>query len=125
MEGFDQLTMNWRSALLGLSMVCSAIALAFLARRGIERNAIRWLVVFVIAANIAAIPMLIGFAGAYDIWPGLTFLPTQTFLLFGPAIALHAAPSARGVVLEAAVQCVSRQHTFPLSRCCVSWRLPR
>lgn len=90
MDGFEQLTMNWRSALIGLTMACSATALIFLARRGIERIAIRWLALFVIAANIAAVPMLIGFAGAYDIWPGLTFLPTQTALLFGPAIAFHA-----------------------------------
>ena len=90
MEGFELLTMNWRSALLGLTMVCSAVALAYLARRGIERAAINWLAVLVIAANIAAIPMMIGFAGAYDVWPGLTFLPTQTVLLFGPAIMLHA-----------------------------------
>ncbi|WP_209349472.1 AraC family transcriptional regulator [Pontixanthobacter sp. CEM42] len=90
MDGFEHLAMNWRSALVGLTMVCSATALIYLARRGIERRAIGWLAVFVIAANVSAIPLLIGFAGAYDIWPGLTFLPTQTALFFGPAVALHA-----------------------------------
>lgn len=89
MAGAEDLVMNWRSALIGLTMACSLIALAYLMRRGIERAAIFWLAVFVIAANISAVPMLIGFAGAYDIWPGLTFLPTQTALLLGPAIALH------------------------------------
>jgi hypothetical protein len=34
--------------------------------------------------------MVIGFAGAYNIWPGLTFLPTQMALFYGPLIYLHA-----------------------------------
>ncbi|MEM7780802.1 MAG: AraC family transcriptional regulator [Pseudomonadota bacterium] len=89
MNGMDELVMNWRSALIGLIMGCSMIALFYLYRRGLDRSAVGWLAVFVIAANVSAIPMLIGFAGAYDIWPGLTFLPTQTALLLGPAIALH------------------------------------
>lgn len=90
MAGIEELVMNWRSALLGMTMVCSLIALLYLIRRGLERRAVWWLVVFVVAANVSAVPMVIGFAGAYDIWPDLTFLPTQTALLFGPAIALHA-----------------------------------
>ncbi len=98
MDGLEHLTMNWRSALVGLTMACSMTALIYLARRGIESHAIRWLAVFVIAANVSAIPLLIGFAGAYDIWPGLTFLPAQTALFFGPAIALH----ARALMLDSA-----------------------
>jgi AraC-like DNA-binding protein len=90
MVGGEDLVMNWRSALIGMTMVSSLIALIYLFRRGLERNAVLWLGLFVLAANVSAIPMLIGFAGAYDIWPGLTFLPTQTALLLGPAIALHA-----------------------------------
>ncbi len=89
MAGAENLVMNWRSALIGLTMACSLIALVYLFRRALEREAVGWLALFVIAANISVIPMLIGFAGAYDIWPGLTFLPTQTALLLGPAIALH------------------------------------
>lgn len=90
MAGSEDLVMNWRSALIGLTMACSLIALVYLWRRGLERRAVLWLGLFVVAANVSAIPMLIGFAGAYDIWPGLTFLPTQTALLLGPAIAVHA-----------------------------------
>lgn len=89
MSGMDELVMNWRSALIGVVMACSLVALIYLYRRGLERSAVGWLALFVIAANVSAIPMVIGFAGAYDIWPGLTFLPTQTALFFGPAIALH------------------------------------
>jgi len=90
MDGFDQLAMNWRSALLGLIIVCSAAALVSLIRRGIERRAALWFAMFVLSGGVSVIPMVIGFAGAYDIWPGLTFLPTQMALFFGPAIALHA-----------------------------------
>ena len=90
MDGFDQLVMNWRSALLGLIIVCSAAALASLWRRAIERRAAFWFATFVLSGCISAIPMVIGFAGAYDIWPGLTFLPTQMALFYGPALALHA-----------------------------------
>jgi len=97
MTGIEDLVMNWRSALVGLTMTCSLIALIYLFRRGLERHAVAWLALFVMAANISAVPMLIGFAGAYDIWPDLTFLPTQTALLLGPAIALH----ARALMLEA------------------------
>ncbi|MEP3422199.1 MAG: AraC family transcriptional regulator [Erythrobacter sp.] len=90
MDGFDQLAMNWRSALLGLIILCTLAALVSLMRRGIERRAVIWFVVFVLSGGVSAIPMVIGFAGAYDIWPGLTFLPTQMALFYGPAIALHA-----------------------------------
>ncbi|MEM1412904.1 MAG: AraC family transcriptional regulator [Pseudomonadota bacterium] len=84
------LTMNWRSATLGLVMACTTLALLYLVARRIERRAVGWLVAFVAAGMISAVPMVIGFAGAYDRWPGLTFLPTQLALLFGPLIVLHA-----------------------------------
>ncbi len=89
MDSFDQLVMNWRTALLGLLIVCCAAALATLVRRGIERRAAIWFVVFALSGCISVTPMVIGFAGAYDIWPGLTFLPVQMALFYGPAIALH------------------------------------
>ncbi len=90
MEGLDQLTMNWRSALTGLVMASSFTVLVFLWRRDIERRAVAWFSVFLIVANISAIPTLVGFAGAYDIWPQLTFLPTETAPLYGPLILIHA-----------------------------------
>lgn len=89
-EGFEQLALNWRSALTGSVMVCGSLAAVFLLRRRVEPLASLALAAFIACAFLAAVPTLIGFAGAYDIWPGLTFLPTQTFLLLGPLIALHA-----------------------------------
>lgn len=89
-EGFEQLIWNWRSALTGSIMLCAVLAAAFLLRRRVEPIASRWLAAFVALACLAAVPNFIGFAGAYDIWPGLTFLPTETLLLLGPLIFLHA-----------------------------------
>ena len=83
------LTMNWRSATLGLVMLCTTVALLYLLARRVERRAVGWLIAFVGAAMVSAIPMVIGFAGAYDRWPGLTFLPTQLAMFFGPFIVLH------------------------------------
>ncbi|MEM6857206.1 MAG: AraC family transcriptional regulator [Pseudomonadota bacterium] len=88
-EGLEQLTINWRSALTGSIMLCALLAALFLVRRRIEPVASLSLAAFVALSCVAAVPTLIGFAGAYDIWPGLTFLPTETFLFLGPLIFLH------------------------------------
>ena len=85
------IAMNWRSGLVGLVMICALVCLAQLYFRRIERPATRWLIAFVLAAFATAIPTLIGFAGgAYDVWPDLTFLPTQFPLWFGPLLYFHA-----------------------------------
>lgn len=89
-EGFENLSLNWRSALIGSVMLCSMLAAAFLLRRKVEPMASLTLAAFVTLSCLAAVPTLIGFAGAYDIWPELTFLPTETFLLLGPLLFLHA-----------------------------------
>ncbi len=90
MDGFEHLILGWRTALLGLIILCSAAALFTLLRRGIEQRAALWFAVFVLSGCVSTIPLVIGFAGAYDIWPGLTFLPTQMALFYGPALVLHA-----------------------------------
>lgn len=89
-EGFEQLALNWRSALVGSIMLCSLLAATFLLRRRVEPVASLALATFVGVACLSAVPTLIGFAGAYDIWPGLTFLPTETYLFLGPLIFHHA-----------------------------------
>ncbi|MEM9840269.1 MAG: AraC family transcriptional regulator [Pseudomonadota bacterium] len=90
MNEIDSLIMNWRSALIGLVMVISILAIVRLLQRQVERPSVLWLAGFVGASIATTIPILIGFAGAYDIWPGLTFLPTQMTLLFGPLVFFHA-----------------------------------
>ena len=90
MEEQHTLVMNWRSAMLAIIMLCAIISLAYLYSREIERRAVAWLGAFVMAAIVSGIPVVAGFAGAFDVWPWLTFLPTQMTLLFGPLIYLHA-----------------------------------
>lgn len=71
-------------------MLCALLTAVFLLRRRVEPLASFTLATFIALSCLAAVPTLIGFAGAYDIWPGLTFLPTETFLFLGPLIFLHA-----------------------------------
>lgn len=90
MEGFSDLAMNWRSGVLaGLALAILLFAIALLVRQQ-NRAASVWLALFLLAAAVNAIPFIIGFAGAYDIWPGLTFLPTDMSPLVGPLLLLHA-----------------------------------
>ena len=98
MDRPEHLIMNWRSVALASIIVCALIAQAYLWAKGIERRALIWLAGFVGAVAIHMIPMIIGFAGAYDIWPGLTFLPTGMELFFGPLLYLHARQLMMGAV---------------------------
>ncbi len=90
MDPTQPIVMNWRSTMLGMLMLCALIALAYLNWRQSEKIAVRWLSAFIGTVVISSIPMVIGFAGAYDRWPNLTFLPTQLTLWFGPLFFLHA-----------------------------------
>lgn len=90
MDDPETLTMNWRSATIVIMVLCALIAQIYLWSKGIERRATVWLFAFVLAVAIHMIPMIIGFAGAYDLWPGLTFLPVNMMLFFGPLLYFHA-----------------------------------
>ncbi len=98
MDRPEHLIMNWRSVALGIFVLSALMAQLYLWAKGIERRAVIWLLAFVCAVAIHLIPMIIGFAGAYDIWPGLTFLPTGMELLFGPLLYLHARQLMMGAV---------------------------
>ncbi|MEL7447058.1 MAG: AraC family transcriptional regulator [Pseudomonadota bacterium] len=90
MDRPENLIMNWRSVALASILICALIGQAYIWSKGIEHRAAAWLLAFVLAIAVHTIPMIIGFAGAYDIWPGLTFLPTDLSLLFGPLLYFHA-----------------------------------
>ncbi len=98
MDQPEHLIMNWRSVALALVVMAALLSQAYLWAKGIERRAVIWLLAFVLAVSVHTIPMIIGFAGAYDIWPGLTFLPTGMELLFGPLLYLHARKLMMGAV---------------------------
>ncbi len=56
----------------------------------VERPACRWLALFLLAFCLDTVPQIIGFAGAYQVWPWLTFAPFSYQLFFGPLVYLHA-----------------------------------
>ncbi|ANU06987.1 helix-turn-helix domain-containing protein [Paraurantiacibacter namhicola] len=91
MEQAQDIIISWRSVMLAMPAIASLLCLAHLYIRDLERPALRWLAAFVIAALVSSIPMIIGFSGAYKIWPGLTFLPVNLTLAIGPMFYLHAA----------------------------------
>ncbi len=90
MDRPETLIMNWRSVAMALLVLSALIPQMYLWARGIERRAAAWLAAFITAVSVDTLPMTIGFAGAYDIWPGLTFLPVNVSLLFGPLLYYHA-----------------------------------
>ncbi|MFK7864721.1 MAG: helix-turn-helix domain-containing protein [Pseudohongiellaceae bacterium] len=81
---------NWRSIALLMPLFCTFLLLANGLRTGSERASLLWLMAFTAAAGVTATPMIIGFAGAYDRWPDLTFLPTDFSLFLGPLLLVHA-----------------------------------
>ncbi len=90
MDRPEFLVMSWRSVAMVVMVICALIPQIYLWTKGIERKACFWLAAFVMAFAIDVTPMIIGFAGAYDIWPGLTFLPVGLAPLFGPLLYFHA-----------------------------------
>lgn len=97
MEQPEHLIMNWRSVAMAIMIMCALVAQVYLWSKGIERRATLWFALFILAVAIDTIPIIIGFAGAYDIWPGLTFLPTNLSLIFGPLLYFHARQLMAGI----------------------------
>lgn len=97
MDQVETLSMNWRSVAYAMLVFSALIPQIYLWSKGVERQATFWLAAFVLATGIHSVPMIIGFAGAYDIWPGLTFLPVNMMLFFGPLLYLHARQLMMGV----------------------------
>ena len=75
-------------AMICLPILISAVILLF---RKTEKSAARYLSLFMIAAVFSMGPQIIGFAGFYHVWPGLTYFPLfypEAWL--GPLIYVHA-----------------------------------
>jgi AraC-like DNA-binding protein len=79
---------NLRTVLLLLAFVQGAVAAVLLGARFVRRR--RWsdcflaLLLLVLCGNL--LPHLVGWAGAYDRWPGLSFFPFATSFATGPLI---------------------------------------
>lgn len=84
------IVVGWPSALLAMTLVSALTCMVALWFASPERRSVAWLTGFVLAVHAGNVPMIIGFAGAYDVWPGLTFLPTDLAPMLGPLLWLHA-----------------------------------
>ncbi len=81
---------TWRSVLmLAVCMPILMSALLLFWQKKESKSAI-FLGLFLLAAVIKVIPQIIGFAGFYSVWPGLTFAPFNVEFLFGPLLFFHA-----------------------------------
>ncbi len=84
------LQITWRSALMLAVCVPVLMSVLVLLWQKTERKAAIYLALFMTAAVIKVIPQIIGFAGFYAVWPGLTFAPFNVELMFGPLLLFHA-----------------------------------
>ncbi len=85
----SNLDIGWRSALLLALVLPLTACIALLWWRDVERVACRWLALFLLPYAMSMTPQMLGFAGFYTVWPGLTFAPFNIEMLIGPAIYLH------------------------------------
>ena len=90
MGEISNIDIGWRSALMFAVCLPLLVAAAMLFLRPVERSANAFLAAFLLIAAIAQIPQIIGFAGFYTVWPGLTFAPFSVELYAGPLLYLHA-----------------------------------
>ena len=91
------LVMNWRSVMMGMVCIPIIICALVLFLKTVEKPASRYLAAFLLVAVLSMGPQIIGYAGFYDVWPGLTYFPP--FYLeawLGPLLYLHADRLMRG-----------------------------
>ncbi|MEM1193863.1 MAG: helix-turn-helix transcriptional regulator [Pseudomonadota bacterium] len=92
------LVFGWRTALmLGLGVALVAVAIV-LVRSPHERAAKYWLAGFMAVVIGQFVPYIIGFAGFYDRYPALTFLPVDLALLLAPLVWFHVHTLLRGTL---------------------------
>jgi len=88
--GEAELYLGWRTALLGATILqLLALAVALALSDGV-RAANRLLAALLIVIAGLLIPYAIGFAGFYDAWRGLTFMPVAISLAIGPLLWAYA-----------------------------------
>jgi AraC-like DNA-binding protein len=86
----NNIDIGWRSALMFAVCLPMVVAAAMLLARRVERRANAFLAAFLLIVVTAQVPQIIGFAGFYAVWPGLTFAPFSVELYAGPLLYLHA-----------------------------------
>ena len=92
----SNIDVTWRSALMLSACVPAVLAGLFLLARETERAATVWLAALLFVAALGMQPQVLGFSGAYLVWPGLTFAPFNFETALGPLLYLHADRLMRG-----------------------------
>ena len=90
MGDLSNIDIGWRSALMFSVCLPMVVVAVMLFLRSAEPHANRLLACLLIVVVISQIPQIIGFAGFYEVWPGLTFAPFGVELYAGPLLYLHA-----------------------------------
>jgi AraC-like DNA-binding protein len=85
-----------RSILLLVGTVHGLVLAALLCRAPANRIANRLLALLLVLVALRVVPYIIGFAGYYDAYPWLTYLPYEYSLGYGAAIWLYAAVLCTG-----------------------------
>lgn len=85
-----QLHFEWRTAVLGLLAAQIAVLAVAVGAAPTRRTANRLLASALLAIAGLLVPYAIGFAGAYDLWRGLTFAPFAIPLAVGPLLYAYA-----------------------------------
>ena len=84
------LHLGWRTALLGLVAFQLLVLAVMMLAAPQNRPANRWLGLALVTIAGLLVPYAIGFAGAYDAWPWLTFTPFAIPLAVGPFLYAYA-----------------------------------
>ncbi len=90
MGDIENIDIGWRSALMAAVCLPMLVIAVMLLLRKVERRANGFLAAFLFIGVLAQVPQIIGFAGFYTVWPGLTFAPFAVELYAGPLLYLHA-----------------------------------
>ena len=89
--------LNWRTVMMGMVVGVALVCGLILLFRRMEASAARWLGLFLILGALSMGPQVIGYAGAYDAAPWLTFFPlfyAETWM--GPLLVAHAHALMKG-----------------------------
>lgn len=92
------LVFGWRTALLTVAIIQLLLIAGALARTFANRSANRILAVLLVVLAGIVTPWAIGFAGFYDRWRWLTFVPVTVPLAVAPLLYLYVATLVRGRV---------------------------
>jgi len=112
------------SLLLGVAAINGVFLATLLLLRGGRHRGSVWLALLTVTIALRLMPYILGFAGAYDLHPALTFAPFDLSLAWGPLLWLYVEALSNGTerprwpmhLVPAAVQLLYQLIAFALPR---------